>query len=45
MASTTVAEAARSRDALAKELTPKQFKEAQRRTKELKSQIESRLKL
>jgi tetratricopeptide (TPR) repeat protein len=45
MASVTVAEAARNRDKVEKELSPQQFKAAQKRTKELQSQIEPKFKL
>jgi hypothetical protein len=38
-------DAAKSRDRLARELTPRQFKAAQMRTQELQSQIEARFKL
>jgi hypothetical protein len=45
MASVTVADAARSRDLVEKELTPQQFKAAQRRAQELQSRIGPKLKL
>ena len=45
MAAGTDADAARSRDRLERELTPQQFKAAQKRAKELQSQIKPRFNL
>ena len=45
LAARTDSEAARNRDLLEKELTPQQFKAAQKRTRELQSQIEAGSKL
>ncbi|HLX96622.1 MAG TPA: sel1 repeat family protein, partial [Verrucomicrobiae bacterium] len=45
MAARTDADAAKSRDRLERELTPQQFKAAQKRVKELQSQIEARSEL
>jgi hypothetical protein len=45
MAAKADSDAARSRDLLERELTPQQFKAAQKRAKELESQIEARSEL
>jgi hypothetical protein len=44
MAAKADSDAAKSRDLLEKELTPQQFIDAQKRTKELRSQIEAKFK-